>query len=385
MTARVSRFVAIGGLGFAVQMGVAAALLAAGSPPLVATLIAIEAAIVHNHAWHRRWAWRDRVDALPWLVTLTRAHAGAGGTSLVVGATTVFALSGRVSPLAAQVVAVGLCAMANYWLADRWVFASARPVTFFVLGALLVPMTAEAAGPSPDARRSWDRYVAALESARGDASRRVGWATDEDPDGTRTLARLRRGDIDVVRRTLPGVDVRDATIEHWQGSVLLRGVSLDDVAWRLRNPDRFPLPPDVRALRVSQRSASGHELYLRLTRSMLVSATYDTWHSVRFVSTSAGRAESVSTTSRVEEVHDAGTPRERRVDATDGSGFLWRMQSRWRFSAVPEGVVVTCESVTLSRPVPTGLGLVARPVITRVARESMTTAVRAWTRGWQGR
>ncbi|MGI8673285.1 MAG: hypothetical protein ACR2LU_11850, partial [Luteitalea sp.] len=64
----------------------------------------------------------------------------------------------------------------------------------------------------------------------------------------------------------------------------------------------------------------------------------------------------------------------------EGRGFLWRMHSYWRFSVVPDGVVATCESITLSRPVPIGLGLVSRPVISRVARESMTTALRAWQR-----
>ena len=59
------------------------------------------------------------------------------------------------------------------------------------------------------------------------------------------------------------------------------------------------------------------------------------------------------------------------------------MQSLWRFAAVPEGVVVTCESITLSRPVPLGLGLVSRPIVTRVARESITTAVRSWQAGWK--
>ena len=58
------------------------------------------------------------------------------------------------------------------------------------------------------------------------------------------------------------------------------------------------------------------------------------------------------------------------------------MQSFWRFTTVPEGVVVTCESITLSRPVPIGLGLVSRPIISRVTSESMTTAIRAWQRGW---
>ena len=92
--------------------------------PGVATLLAIEAAIVTNHAWHRRWAWRDRAHAPSWPRTLLRAHLGAGGTSLVVGAGTVGALSGQVPPLAAQVLAVALCAVANYWIADRWVFAA---------------------------------------------------------------------------------------------------------------------------------------------------------------------------------------------------------------------------------------------------------------------
>jgi hypothetical protein len=110
-----------------------------------------------------------------------------------------------------------------------------------------------------------------------------------------------------------------------------------------------------------------------------VTATYDTWHRVRHRQVSPSRVDSTSVSTRIEELHDAGTPKERRVSLADSRGFLWRMQSWWRFTATPEGVVVTCESITLSRPVPFGLGLVSRPIITRVARESMTTAVRAWT------
>jgi len=383
---RVTRFVAIGTAGLVVQMGVGAALLAAGLTPVLATLLAIEAAIGTNHAWHRRWAWRDRVAALPWPRTLLRAHAGAGATSLVVGAGAVAVLGDQVPPLLAQVVAVALCAAVNYWLADRWVFGPIQGamVTALALG-FWTPSVALAAGPSREAVQSWERYQAVLSRLRaGDLARGVpSWATDGDPGGTRVLGGLVRGEPDVTRRTLADVEVNDATLEHWQGSVLVRGVSIGQVSQRLRYPERYPQPRDVLDLKVSDRSESGHELFLRLTRSLLITATYDTWYRVQHQMHSPYRVESTAIATRIDEVVDPGLPGEKRVPVDQGRGLLWRMRSSWRFAAVPEGVVVTCESITLSRPVPLGLGLVARPIVTRVARESMTTAVQAWQVGWR--
>jgi putative flippase GtrA len=387
-SARVSRFAIVGLAGFAVQMTVGAALLAAGLLPLLATLVAIEAAIVTNHVWHRRWAWRDRAEDRPWALTLARAHIGSGGVSLVVGMGTVIALSGHVPALAAQVIAIGLCATANYWLADRWVFGEGRTwclLLTVVALSLSTPAAASAAGPSPQALQSWDRYVAALDAARAaDRVRHVpSWATDEDPQGTRVRSALGRGEIDVTRRELPDVAVDGATLEHWQGSVLVRGVSMEQIVERLRHPERFPQPRDVLSLEVTNWSESGHELYLRLTRSMLVTATYDTWYRVRHQLHGPARVDSIAIATRIEEISDPGTSNEKRIPADDSRGFLWRMQSRWRFSVVPEGIVVTCESITLSRPVPLGLGVISRPIVTRVARESMTTALRAWQNGWK--
>jgi hypothetical protein len=55
----------------------------------------------------------------------------------------------------------------------------------------------------------------------------------------------------------------------------------------------------------------------------------------------------------------------------DDRGFLWRLNAYWRYEAVPGGVIAECESVSLSRDVPFGLGLVAGPIIRSTARESM--------------
>jgi hypothetical protein len=160
-------------------------------------------------------------------------------------------------------------------------------------------------------------------------------------------------------------------------------VSIEKIVDRLRHPERFPQPRDVLSLKVSNWSEAGHDLFLRLTRSMLITATYDTSYRVQHEVHGPTRIDSTAIATRIEEIADPGTPNEKRVAADQSRGFLWRMQSRWRFSVVPQGVVVTCESITLSRPVPLGLGLVSRPIVTRVARESMTTAISAWQKGWK--
>jgi hypothetical protein len=47
------------------------------------------------------------------------------------------------------------------------------------------------------------------------------------------------------------------------------------------------------------------------------------------------------------------------------------MNSYWRYEAVPGGVIVELESLTLSRGLPWGTRTVIRPLVERVANESI--------------
>ena len=51
--------------------------------------------------------------------------------------------------------------------------------------------------------------------------------------------------------------------------------------------------------------------------------------------------------------------------------FLWRLHSYWRYTQVGSDVRVDLESLSLSRSVPRVARPVARPVIDRIARESL--------------
>jgi hypothetical protein len=47
------------------------------------------------------------------------------------------------------------------------------------------------------------------------------------------------------------------------------------------------------------------------------------------------------------------------------------LNSYWRYEQTDGGVIVECESISLSRSIPSLLEFMVRPIIDRVARESM--------------
>jgi putative flippase GtrA len=115
------RFCAVGTLGFIVQLGAFLLLSAATAAPYgVATLIAVEAAILHNFCWHDRWTWRDRPTRSSRLARLLAFHANVGIISLAGNAAIVLACveAAGMSPALANVVAVGLCSIATFTAGD---------------------------------------------------------------------------------------------------------------------------------------------------------------------------------------------------------------------------------------------------------------------------
>ncbi len=57
----------------------------------------------------------------------------------------------------------------------------------------------------------------------------------------------------------------------------------------------------------------------------------------------------------------------------------------WRYEQVDGGVIVELESLTLSRSIPLGLGMVVEPIINRIARESIYRTLDSMRRLYGGR
>ena len=116
---RFLKFGAVGVIGVVVQLGLLALLVQLGVHYLVATALAVEAAILQNYYWHTRWTWRGREGSL-W-----RFHLANGLLSIVSNLVWMRLFTGWVGipPLPANLMAIALTSTANFLLGDRWVFA----------------------------------------------------------------------------------------------------------------------------------------------------------------------------------------------------------------------------------------------------------------------
>ena len=249
-----------------------------------------------------------------------------------------------------------------------------------VLAVCVMPVTPRAATLEPPAIAAWNTYVAATEAriARELTAPRGFLVSDfvNGAAGVRTAVTSRQipvSEMHTIDASGNRLDGADSRITLWRGSVFLPGVTLDGLLHRLQHPsERGPHQEDVLALRVLERGPDRLRLFIRMTRSKIVTVTYDSEHDIGYRRHGPRRASSRSVATRITEIADAGTPEEYAKPPGRDRGFLWRMNSYWRYEEVSGGVIVELESVTLSRSIPLGLGTVVEPIIDRIARESMT-------------
>ena len=124
---RFLRFNGVGVIGFGLQLAVLTLLVRLGAHYLAATVVAVEAAVLHNFLWHERWTWRDRPAHGPArLARLGRFHLLNGAVSLIGNVLVMRVLVGELGmpALPANMVAVLACAAVNYCASDRIVFAT---------------------------------------------------------------------------------------------------------------------------------------------------------------------------------------------------------------------------------------------------------------------
>jgi dolichol-phosphate mannosyltransferase len=130
---RAGRFTAVAVAGFVLQTAVLEGLTAAGLHYLPATLVAVEAAILHNYVWHERWTWRDRgTPPGSRAARLARYHGLTAAVSLGGQALTVMVLTGGLGlrPSISSALAVVALGGLTYAGAGRFVFpppAATRP------------------------------------------------------------------------------------------------------------------------------------------------------------------------------------------------------------------------------------------------------------------
>ena len=126
---RWAKFIGVGAMGMAVQLGSLAVLNHWLRPHyLVASAVALEITLVHNFVWHMRFTWRGREDRGSWQGQMMRHQMSSGMMSMVGNLVLMRVLvqGAHLPVVASNAIAILMCSLANFCLAEFWAFAGQR-------------------------------------------------------------------------------------------------------------------------------------------------------------------------------------------------------------------------------------------------------------------
>ncbi|MGE3955480.1 MAG: hypothetical protein AB7H96_02090 [Vicinamibacterales bacterium] len=252
------------------------------------------------------------------------------------------------------------------------------------LGLILAPVlhgtAAHGAELTATTRAAFDRYVLESELRMDDDERRGRFLwPDRLPtaERSRQFEGVKQGAILVERlETRPGdkrIDIPDGLTHHWVGLVFVPGVNVDAVLGLLQDYDRHASIYAPRIARSQTRARNGGtiDFHLRFVMTKMITVVMDSENHAVFSRPSPHRVSGRIVSTQLQEVEDAGLPGERHRPAGRDSGYLWRLHTYWRLVGQDGGTYVQCESISLTRDIPLGLGWVVGPFVASLPRESL--------------
>ena len=260
-------------------------------------------------------------------------------------------------------------------------------VRFAGIGALLslATMAGSSAGPEPDTLTAWRLYQRLteerIESELSAADRGEGGPALAEDELLECSPVLEAGEACIRKRTTlteegKPVTVPGGMIHHWSGSILVPGVDVDGVLEFVQNYDHsHRFFDDVEASRLLGRDGEVFDIFLRLRRRKVMTVHYNTEHRVRYRRHAPGDASSRSVATRIREIHQPGQETESEKEPGADRGFLWALNSYWRFQEAEGGTLVHCESVSLSRSIPAAARWLVKSYLDSVPRESLESTL----------
>ena len=192
------------------------------------------------------------------------------------------------------------------------------------------------------------------------------------------LRGLQQGGVIIERlQTRDGareIDVPDGLIHHWVGTVFVPRTGVKEAVALMQDYNKHStyFAPAIARSKLLERNADRFRVALRFHVKKIISVTMDTENSAEFFHPAADRAHSRIVSTRVSEISDAGTPQEKPKPAGEENGFMWNLNTYWRFLERDGGTYIQCESLTLTRDVPFALAWIVRPIVTQMPKESLT-------------
>jgi hypothetical protein len=256
-----------------------------------------------------------------------------------------------------------------------------RIALILLAGLSLASPLLSAETPTPETLKAFDSYVHAAEArSNEEVATRKNFLWLEalpEPERERSYRRLKHQQT-VIRHSSSCAsrdcsNVPGGMIHDWTGITFVPGVTLQQTLTAIQDYDRdgdYYRPTVLRAKLLS-REGNSFRVLLRLKEAHVVTVVLDTEYEIQYLVVDSAHAASISHSTRITEIESAGSPQEHATSPKDNHGFLWRLNSYWRFYQADGGVYIQCNAISLTRDVPAGLGWLIGPFIENVPRESL--------------
>jgi hypothetical protein len=195
---------------------------------------------------------------------------------------------------------------------------------------------------------------------------------------TEAERQLRSGDLRVEPVDGGAQEVSGGLLHHWRGAALVPGASAKDMLALLRDYYHLAMyyAPEVESSYVMSDYGGVATVAIRMRKQKVVTVVLDTEYDVHAGLTGVS-GYGFSRSTHIWQIAEAGTAHERRLPEGKDDGFLWRSNSYWSFLELPDGLLIECEAVSLTRDVPSGSAWLITPIIENIPRESLTFTLSA--------
>jgi hypothetical protein len=262
-------------------------------------------------------------------------------------------------------------------------FRGLRALVIVVLVCFWVAAAPDARAEAPaKAATAFESYAARVETRlRQQHSSAAGFLAGVETGG-KTDERVRQGEVAIEKLTPGKGEVPGGMLHDWRGTAFVKGATAADFERLMKNFSGYPemySPEVVRARIVSPQSRPVPDHFtseMRVKQKHVITVVLDTTYEVSYGRLDAGHGYSTSRSTKISEIEDAGTPKERALSPDKEHGFLWRLNTYWSYEERDGGLYMQIESISLTRGIPAGLGWAVGPFVESVPRESLEFTLR---------
>jgi hypothetical protein len=218
---------------------------------------------------------------------------------------------------------------------------------------------------TPETSAAFDRYVAQAEARMS-----------QDPARDSTLrggeVRIESGGAGLSNKVPGGM------IQDWVGTMFMPGATLAQVESVLQDYANYKnyYRPKVIESKQLARTGDDYDVFLRLHEEHLLTVVLNTTYRISYRMPDPQHLAVTSRSTRIAEVKGPNRSNTDEMPPGYDSGFLWRLNSYWHFTAADGGVYAQCEAISLSRDVPLALGWMLKGFLESFPKESMLNTLR---------